>query len=131
MKVSEKELALQRTLFNVVAILGAIEAVAILYNGILCLETQTTVFDIEAHILIPLGMLTLLLRCSEAYYKTHHRKLCLVLYVALVLVSVVGFIATIVTNQGEDIIYAFGEMIALVGLVFYDVKTSKTIMSLY
>lgn len=130
-KVSEKELKLWQTAFNVGIVLVAIEAVAILYNGILCLETQSTVFDIEAHLIIPLGMVTLMVRCSEAYYKVPHRKICLVLYTLLVLVAIIGFIATIVTNQNEDIIYSFGEMISLIGLVFYDVKTSKTIMSLY
>ena len=131
MKVSEKELELQKKLFNIIIILGGIEAIAILYNGILCLETQSTVFDIEAHIIIPLGIVAMLLRQQEAVTKIHHRKMCLVIYVLLIIVATVGFVATIITNQNEDIIYSFGEMIAIIGVILYDVSTSKTLERLY
>lgn len=130
MKVSEKELKLQQKLFNIVMILGGTEAIAILYNGILCLETQSTVFDIEAHIIIPLGIIGMLLRYNESFNKVHHRKLCLLIYVILIIVSTIGFIATIVTQQNEDIVYSFGALAALIGLVCYDVSTSKTITRL-
>ena len=129
MKVNK--LDLQKKIFDIIIILGSIEAVAILYNGVLCLETQRSVFDIEAHVIIPLGIIAILLRQQEALTKVHHRKLCLMLYVLLVLVSIVGFIATIITNQNEDIIYSFGEMLAVVGVILYDITTSKTLERLY
>ena len=129
--MSEKELKLQQKLFNVVIVLGAIVAVSVLYNGILCLETQSTVFDVEAHIIIPLGIVAMLLRYNEAFNKVHHRKLCLIIYAVLSIVVVIGFAATIITNQNEDIIYSFGEMLAVIGLVCYDVSTSKTLERLY
>lgn len=125
--MNEKELKKQQMMFNCVIVLGAIVAVGVLYNGILCLETQSTVFDIEAHVIIPLGIVAMLLRYNEAFYKVHHRKLCLIIYAALVMVVVIGFAATVITKQNEDIIYSFGEMLAVIGLVCYDVATSKTL----
>ena len=120
---------LEQKMMNGVAILAAVEAAAILYRGILCMETQHSVFDVEGHLLIPLGIIACILRFNEAVGK-HCRKGCLVIYTTLILVAAIGFAASIITNQWEDIPYSFGALVALIGLVCYDVSTAKTVTRL-
>lgn len=125
----KKELKKQQ-MMNGVAILAAVEATAILYRGILCMETQHSVFDVEGHLLIPLGIIACILRFNEAVNGKQCRKGCLVIYTALILVAAIGFTASIITNQWEDIPYSFGTLVALIGLVCYDVSTAKTVTRL-
>lgn len=118
----------ERKMLNGMAIIASIEGAAILYRGILCMETQHSVFDIESHILIPMGIIACILRFNEAVNGKQCRKGCLAVYVLMILVAVIGFAASIATNQLEDVPYSFGAMVALIGLLFYDVTTSnKTI----
>ena len=120
----------EQKMLNGVAILAVIEAAAILYRGILCMETQHSVFDVESHVLIPLGIIAIILRLNEAINGVHCRKECLIVYCLLVIVAVIGFAASIINEQWEDVPYSFGAMVALIGLVCYDVSTSKTITRL-
>lgn len=120
----------EQKMLNGVAILAVIEAAAILYRGILCMEIQHSVFDMESHVLIPLGIIAIILRLNEAINGVHCRKGCLVIYTALILVAAIGFAASIITNQWEDIPYSFCSLVALIGLVCYDVSTAKTVTRL-
>lgn len=120
---------LEKKMMNGIAILAAVEAAAILYRGILCME-QHSVFDVEGHILIPLGIIACLLRFNEAINGKQYRKGCLVVYTLMIIVATIGFAATIITKQNEDIIYSFGTLIALIGLICYDITTSNKIIRL-
>ncbi len=120
----------EQKMLNGMAIIASIEGAAILYRGILCMETQHSVFDMEGHILIPLGIIACILRFNEAVNGKQYRKGCLVVYTVMIIVATIGFIASVAMNQLEDVPYSFGALIALIGLVCYDVSTSKTITRL-
>lgn len=120
----------EQKMLNGMAIIASIEGAAILYRGILCMETQHSVFDVEGHLLIPLGIIACILRFNEAVNGKQYRKGCLVVYTVMIIVATIGFIASVAMNQLEDVPYSFGALIALIGLVCYDVSTSKTITRL-
>ena len=112
-------------MMNGISILAVVEAAAILYRGILCMETQHSVFDVEGHLLIPLGIIACILRFNEAVNGKQYRKGCLVVYALMIIIAIIGFAASIITNQLEDVPYSFGAMVALIGLFCYDVTTSN------
>lgn len=130
MKKSEKEILFEQKMFNIAVIMGSLLILMFLYNGVLMLETQESVFDMETYIIMPLFIICGLIRYYEAIYKKPHRKILLSIYVLLIIISIIGFTTSSILEQLEDTPYAFGIMLGIIGLVIYDVTTAKYIATL-